>query len=189
MPDLTLSISTQDVIKRTKNWVDEIVIGLNLCPFAAKPFSENTIDYIVASNDSSGSPIEQHLHQLAGCFDRLDNSSEVETSLLIFADAYEQFDDYLELLHYSNLLLEDLNYAGIYQLASFHPHYLFEDSADDDASNFTNRSPYPMLHIIRENSLEKAIASYPDIDKVPENNIKKLRDIGYQEMQKKLDLL
>ena len=184
-----MSTSSEDVIRQTKNWVRDIVIGLNLCPFAAKPFNDNTIDYIVVSVQGEEPTIEQHLHQLANCFNKLDNAVDIETSLLIFADGYARFDDYLELLHLSNLLLEDLHYIGIYQLASFHPQYLFEDTEDDDVSNFTNRSPYPMLHIIREHSLEKAIASYPDIEMVPVNNIKKLQEIGLKEMQKKLKKL
>lgn len=184
-----MSTSSEDVIRQTKDWVNEIVIGLNLCPFAARPFNDNTIDYVVASVHGEELPIEQHLHQLANCFSKLDDVADIETSLLIFPDGYQQFDDYLELLHLSNLLLEDLNYSGIYQLASFHPQYLFEDTAEDDVSNFTNRSPYPMLHIIREHSLEKAIASYPDIEMVPVNNIKKLQEIGLKEMQKKLKKL
>lgn len=182
-----MTSSEQQVIQQTKSWVKDVVIDLNLCPFASRPFNDNTIDYIVASNLDEKPLIEQHLHQLADCFNRLDDTADIETSLLIFPEGYDQFDDYLELLHFSNLLLEDLNYAGIYQLASFHPAYLFEGSTEDDVSNFTNRSPYAMLHIIRENSLEKAIANYPDVELVPENNIKKLQDIGYKKMQQILN--
>ena len=165
------------------------MIGLNLCPFASQPFQNNSIEYAV----SSGNSTEQHLQQLADCFTRLDarinNSADIETSLLIYPEAYQKFDNYLELLDYANQLLEDLNYTGIYQIASFHPDYRFADSAENDASNFSNRSPYPMLHLIRESSLEKAIANYPNIEQIPENNIKKLREIGYQEMQAKLNKL
>ena len=182
-----MSNSTQDVIQQTKSWDNEIVIGLNLCPFAAKPFNDNTIDYIVASTDNDASQIEQHLHQLADCFKKLDDTADIATSLLIFPDGYNQFDDYLDLLDLSNLLLEDLNYSGIYQLASFHPQYMFDDTSEDDVSNFTNRSPHPMLHIIRETDLEKAIANYPDVEAIPENNIKKLEEIGFKKMQDKLE--
>ena len=181
-----MSTSTQNIIQQTKNWVNNIVIGLNLCPFAAKPFNDNRIDYIVADTHNDNPEIEQHLHQLADCFDKLDDSTEIDTILFIFPDSYNRFDDYLELLHLSNLLLEDLDYSGIYQLASFHPQYLFDDTTEDDVSNFTNRSPYPMLHIIREIDLEQAIANYPDIEQVPINNIKKLEEIGFEEMQNKL---
>lgn len=172
----------QTVIQHTKNWVGEVVIGLNLCPFAARPFEEDRIDYIVAQSDQT----EQHLQQLADCFSRLDKHSNIETILLILPQTYETFDDYLELLHLANLLLEELNYSGHYQLASFHPDYQFEASEVSDASNFTNRSPYPMLHVLREDSIEKAIHSYKNVDEIPQNNIKKLREIGYDKMQQTL---
>jgi len=178
--------TSQSVIQQTKNWLEKIVIGLNLCPFAAQPFQNDAIEYTVNTGDS----IEQHLQQLADCFarldDKLDDSTDIETSLLIYPEAYQKFDDYLELLDFANHLLDDLNYTGTYQIASFHPDYRFAGSTENDASNFSNRSPYPMLHIIRESGLEKAIANYPHVEQIPENNIRKLREIGYQEMQEKL---
>ena len=178
--------SEQHIIQQTKNWVKDIVIGLNLCPFASRPFNDNTIEYTVALKHDDNPLIEQHLYQLADCFNKLDETADIETSLLIFPEGYSDFDKYLDLLDIANQLLVDLNYSGIYQLASFHPDYRFEGSAEDDASNFTNRSPYPMLHLIREASLEQALANYPGIEQVPEDNIKKLREIGYQEMLAKL---
>ncbi len=131
--------------------------------------------------------MELDLQQLAACFNQLDESTDIETSLAIFPHGYQSFDDYLELLHLANLLLEDLNYTGVYQLASFHPEYLFAGSDKNDASNFTNRSPYPMLHLIREDSLERAIASYENIEQVPQDNINRLQAIGYQAMQQTLN--
>jgi hypothetical protein len=172
----------QTVVQQTKNWVEEIVIGLNLCPFAAQPFQKNAIEYSVVAGDSR----KQHLQKLANSFSQLDKDTDIETSLLIYPEAYQTFDDYLDWLDYANYLLEDLNYTGCYQIASFHPDYRFAGSTKNDASNFTNRSPYPMLHLIREKSLEAAIVSYPDIKQVPKNNIKKLQEIGFAEMRKRL---
>jgi len=177
-----MSTTSQQIIRRTKNWIDEIVIGLNLCPFAAKVISDDTLDYTIIEHQSS----EQHLHALADCFARLNETVSIETSLLIFPDAYKNFDDYLEFLLLANLLLEDLEYVGTYQIASFHPDYRFEATTEDDASNFSNRSPYPMLHILRESSVEQAIDNYKDIDDVPEINIKKLQKIGFEKMQRSL---
>jgi len=176
-----VSDSNQTIIQQTKNWVEEIVIGLNLCPFASQPFQNNIIEYTVITGGSK----EQHLQQLEDGFSQLDKSANIETSLLIYPEAYQIFDD-LDFLDYANHLLEDLNYTGTYQIASFHPDYRFAGSTEKDASNFSNRSPYPMLHLIRERSIEKVIPGYPNIEQVPENNIKKLREIGYQEMQRKL---
>lgn len=175
--------TVQNIIQQTKNWVNDVVINLNLCPFASQPFHSNGIEYTV----NCGNFLEQHLHQLAESFTKLDNEADIKTSLLIYPDAYKNFDDYLELLDLANHLLDDLNYTSIYQIASFHPDYRFADSAENDASNFSNRSPYPMLHLIRESSLEKALANYPNSEQIPEDNIKKLRAIGYKNMQDKLN--
>lgn len=177
-----MSVTEQSIIQQTQLWVKDIVIDLNLCPFAAHPFQQNSIDYQVVFGDST----EQHLQQLADNFHTLDTQPNIETSLLIYADAYSTFDDYLNWLDYANHLLEDLNYIGQYQLASFHPDYRFAGSSKDDASDFTNRSPFPMLHLLREKSLEDSIKNHPDIEQVPKDNIKKLQQIGFTEMQKKL---
>ena len=177
-----MTIPTQKIVQQTKNWVSEVVIGLNLCPFAAQPFNDNRIEYIVSHNDG----IEQDLQELAVCFSILENKVEVETILLIFPQAYKPFDNYLELLYLANLLLDDLNLSGIYQLASFHPEYHFEGSDLNDASNFSNRSPYPMLHILREKSVERAIKSYNHVEKIPEINVKNLQAIGFDVMQQTL---
>jgi len=177
-----LSTTHQNAIQQTRLWVEQVVIGLNLCPFASKPVKENRVAYIVASDAS----MERHLQQLADCFKQLDSSIDIETSLLIFPDSYPSFDDYLELLHLSNLLLDDLRYTGVYQLASFHPAYCFENSDVDDAANFTNRSPYPMLHIIRESSVENAVANFEGIEQLPERNVSTLRELGHRKMEKTL---
>lgn len=174
-----MTVSTQLAIQQTKLWINDVVIGLNLCPFAAPVVAKNLVNYNVVDGDD----IEQHLHQLADVLKTLDENNNIETSLIIFPQAYAVFDDYLDLLHLADLLVEDLSYSGVYQLASFHPDYLFEGSSEDDASNYTNRSPYPMLHLLRESSIEKAVGSYENIEGVPEKNIKRLREIGYKTMQ------
>ena len=169
----------QLVIQHTKNWIEQVVIGLNLCPFAAPVFKANRIAYLVMEDSDTAA----HLQRLAACLADLENTATIETSLLIYPETYGQFDDYLDFLEISNSLLQELNYTGSYQLASFHPDYLFESSTEDDASNYSNRSPYPMLHLLRERSIETAISSYPDVVRVPDNNIKKLRQIGLEKMQ------
>ena len=175
---ITVNTTHEKAIRQTKAWVEQVVIGLNLCPFASKPVNDNRVAYIAAGDAS----METHLQQLANCFKQLDSTFDIETSLLIFPESYTSFDEYLELLHLSNLLLDDLRYSGVYQLASFHPSYCFENSDENDAANFTNRSPYPMLHIIRESSVEKAVSGYKDIEQVPLRNVKTLRQLGYRKM-------
>jgi len=102
---------------------------------------------------------------------------------LIYAGAFADFDDYLDFLGLAEALLSDQGYEGIYQLASFHPDYSFEEAALDDAANYTNRSPYPMLHLLRESSLEQAIAHYPDPENIPERNIALTRELGLTKMK------
>ena len=178
-----MTVSNQSIIQHTKNWVSQTVIDLQLCPFASAPFKTNNIDYTVIP----GSDIAKHLHQIANSFSVLENDASIETQLLIFPDAYQGFEDYLDILYLANQMLEDLKYTGIFQLASFHPSYRFADSSETDAANYSNRSPYPMLHILREESLEKAIASHPDIEQIPMENTNRLNEIGYSKMQERLE--
>lgn len=171
--------SAQEVVQKTKHWMQNVVIDLNLCPFASQVFIQDQIQYtVIESNDT-----KQALYHLADTFEHLNNNKQTETSLLIFSQSYSNFDDYLTMLDLSNLLLDDLSYTGIYQLASFHPQYCFEDCNNNDAGNFSNRSPYPMLHILRESSVEKALTNYDNIEDVPQNNIKQLEEIGFEKMQ------
>lgn len=116
----------------------------------------------------------------------MDNNDNIETSLLIFPESLKDFDDYLDFLEIANALMHKQGYEGIYQLASFHPHYYFEGADENDAANYTNRSPYPMLHILREASLERALLNYPDPENIPGRNIKLTRELGLDVMQKLL---
>jgi len=171
------------VIEQTRHWLKDVVIDLNLCPFASRPFKQDRIHYQLLS----GKNIERHLQQIAGLFHLLDRNADIETALLVFPDSYHDFTDYLDLLGLANALLEDLEYSGIYQLASFHPNYHFEDSNSDDAANFSNRSPWPMLHLLRESSIGSAVSGLNQVHEIPEINIGKLRKLGFSALQKKLD--
>ena len=110
----------------------------------------------------------------------------MSTSLLVYSQALTNFDDYLDVLDRVNDLIIEAGLEGIIQLASFHPDYCFEGVEQDDVSNYTNRSPYPMLHFIREQSLAAALENYPNPDKIPDNNIKRLKDLGDREVQRLL---
>jgi hypothetical protein len=117
---------------------------------------------------------------------RLDENENIETTLLIYPKAFANFDEYLDFVEIAERLLEVEDYEGIYQLASFHPNYCFEGSNENDAANYTNRSPYPMLHLLREESLEKALETYPNPENIPENNIKLTRELGLQKLKETL---
>lgn len=171
------------IIKRIQKWVKNIVIGLYFCPFAKPVIDAEKARFIVICESS----LELCLQGLQNELEYLDANEKTETTLMIFPSGFESFDDYLELVGIADALLADLDYEGIYQVASFHPNYCFEGAKQDDPANYTNRSPYPILHLIREASLERALATTADPEKIPERNIKVARDKGLQEMQRLLD--
>lgn len=170
---------TDQIIKQTEQWLTSFIIHYNICPFAKREHDRQRIFYCVEESDS----IEQCLTTLIAECQRLDSQSGIETTLLIFPDQWSLFDDYLDFLTLAETLLIEQGYEGVYQLASFHPLYCFEGEEVDDSANYTNRSPYPMLHIIREASLERALQSYPNPELIPENNIKLTRKIGSEKIQ------
>jgi len=172
-------MNENEIIKQTRNWVEKVVIGLNFCPFAQREMINNRVRFAI----SDALNIEQALENLLQEIHFLEDNSGTETTLLIFPLAFTDFDDYLDLLDLANALIEDQGYEGIFQVASFHPNYQFADSAKDDAANFTNRSPYPMLHLLREESLELALENYPNPDTIPERNVKFAREKGLAHMR------
>lgn len=171
-------IEKKIVIDKTKQWILDVVIGCNFCPFAAREIKRNSIYYEVL-NDVT---VEKVLHSTIDMFYYLDKNEEKETSLLILNNCFENFIDYLDLLELVDQLLIENNYGGIYQVASFHPTYLFEGSNEKDPANYTNRSPYAMLHFLRENSISKAVDSYENIDEIPKKNIAFTHKKGLQYM-------
>ena len=168
------------IILQTKKWITEIVIGCNFCPFAAKEVKQNTIYYCVEYATS----IEHCLQTFIKECHRLDNDPGIETTLIIFPNAVPGFEDYLELLDLAEQLLEEQEYEGVYQVASFHPHYRFAGFTEDDAANYTNRSIYPMLHLLREESIEKVLEKYADPESIPERNIRFAHKKGLEYMRK-----
>lgn len=155
------------IIAQTKKWIIDVVIGCNFCPFANREVKRNSIAYEVVAAASNKLVLETLISSLQ----QLDENDTIETMLIILPDNFADFNQYLQLVDLAETLLEKENYEGIYQLASFHPDYLFAGSRNDDPANYTNRSPYPMLHILREESLSRAIDAYPDTEKIPAKNI------------------
>jgi hypothetical protein len=167
------------IVQQTKNWIIDVVIGCNFCPFAAKEIKRNAIHYEVLESPS----IEYILQAVSNQFNLLNNNPNIETSLLILPKGFSNFSVYLALVEKAEMLLHVENYDGIYQIASFHPQYLFAGTTNQDASNYTNRSPYPMLHFLREASVTKAVTAHLDIDKVPLENIAFTQAKGLNYMQ------
>jgi len=178
--DLSLIfMKTEQIIHHTQAWLTSFIIQYNICPFAKKEHDNGRIHYAV--DDSTD--IEHCLETVFDECHRLDNHSNIETTLIIFPNNLSQFEDYLDFLSLAESLLIDQNYEGVYQLASFHPLYCFEGANTNDPANYTNRSPYPMLHLIREASLESALKSFPNPEKIPQQNIKLTRELGLQKVQ------
>jgi len=163
----TPSVDESSVVLATKQWLEAVIIGLNFCPFAKKEFVNNTICY----HESKADQIKVALHELIEQCRYLQAHDELETTLIIYRDGFRGFERYLDLVDYGNDLLVDSGFEGVFQLASMHPEYCFDGEDYDDASNFTNRSPYPIIHIIREASMARVLSVYNEPEKIPENNI------------------
>lgn len=167
------------IIKETRHWIESIVIAHNFCPFIQHVFEQDRIAYhVIQPND-----IEECLYEVIQACKNLDSKPSIETSLLICPRQFEDFGQFLDFAALAEQLLSDQAYEGIYQLATFHPEYCFAETLADDPANYTNRSPYPMLHLLREESISMAADNNPDIDNIPECNIKTARDLGLEKMQ------
>ncbi|MCW3117880.1 MAG: hypothetical protein JWM28_1962, partial [Chitinophagaceae bacterium] len=160
-------------------WITDVVVGCNFCPYAAREIKRNSIHYEVVLSPTLKNCLEALLH----AFHQLDNETAIETLFLILPDTFASFEDYLQLVELSEKLLDKEGYEGIYQIASFHPQYLFAGSSPDDAANYTNRSPYPMLHLLREESVSRAIENYPYTENIPQKNIEFARNKGLAYMR------
>ncbi len=163
-------------LRHTRDWVERVVIGLALCPFAAQPFREEKIRWVCWPDKSVPEILEAFLEEVQ----MLDTHPEWETSLLILPGLAAAFDDYLDLLDMTEALLVQRGYEGIFQVASFHPEYRFEGHAEEDPANYTNRSPYPMFHLIREESITRALAHYSHPEQIPVRNKTLLRHMGLE---------
>lgn len=175
-------MTTEKHIQQTRKWIASFVIGLNLCPFAKKPFKENKIHYQVfdlAEEEALVMFLAEQLLYLKNI------STEIaETTVVIVPNLLHDFEDYLDFLEVAQELLVSLNLEGIIQIASFHPQYQFAETDADDVSNYTNRSPYPLFHLIREKSIEKAVSVYPNAKQIPQRNIKTLEDLQLDTVKK-----
>lgn len=165
--------SYENAIDETNQWIEKIVIKHQFCPFAAKPYFSHNIGYEVIIK----SELRRFADRFLKALHNLDQREKPETTLLVFPDSVEDFYDYLDLLADAEELLIDHDYEGIYQLASFHPHYQFAGTTPDDVTNKTNRSPYPIIQILREDSVTNALKDFPNPESIPERNMAKARAI------------
>ncbi len=175
--------NNDEIIQQTASWVERVVIGCGFCPFAASAFAKNSIHYEVVHSESK----EDALFRLLLECQRLDLQPELETTLVILPAQFDEFDDYLELVALTEGMLVAHGYEGVYQVASFHPEYLFAESTPDDPANYTNRSPYPMIHLLREVSVAKAVEGRTDVGQIPLVNVAFARRMGLEKMKRMRD--
>tara|TARA_R110001592_G_scaffold248308_1_gene510606 strand:- start:81919 stop:82473 length:555 start_codon:yes stop_codon:yes gene_type:complete len=163
------------------DWLKKIVIGLNFCPFARKPFESNQVRIICDEITEEDAILELVLTELI----RLEETeaSEIETTLIVLPKAYPDFHDFNSLLFVLNNVLGLEGFEGMFQIASFHPAYQFAGTETDDVENYTNRAPYPILHLLREESLSSALDHHPDPDGIPDKNIRYLKSLSEAQLK------
>lgn len=172
----------EEVIAQTKVWLERAVIGLNLCPFAKSVHIKNQIRYVVSlakTPEELAADLVAELEVLAEA-----NPEKIDTTLLIHPYVMQDFLDYNDFLEVADATVEELDLDGILQVASFHPEYQFEGTEFDDIDNYTNRAPFPTLHLLREESIDKAVAAFPEAEEIYEKNIQTLRALGHEGWKK-----
>ncbi|MSR82729.1 MAG: DUF1415 domain-containing protein [Candidatus Latescibacteria bacterium] len=169
-------MKTEEVIVATRMWLEQAVIGLNLCPFAKAVYVREQIRYSVSQAQDTGAllgDLERELVFLAQAA-----PEAVDTTLLVHPQVLTDFCEYNDFLALADAALENLGLEGVLQIASFHPAYQFAGTRADDITNYTNRSPYPMLHLLREASVNRAVAAFPEAQEIYQKNIKTMRRLG-----------
>ena len=168
-----------DAAALVRQWLEAVVIELNLCPFAGRELLNERVRFAVTAAATE----DELLNALQAELELLDADKNIETTLLIHPEVLCDFAAYNQFLDAADALVRYLELEGVYQIASFHPEYQFGGTEPDDVENFTNRAPYPLLHILREESLARAIADYPDVDGIPERNITLMKSMGEEQLR------
>ncbi|MGS1077659.1 DUF1415 domain-containing protein [Pseudoxanthomonas beigongshangi] len=171
-----------DPIARTRRWIERAVIGLNLCPFAKAVYIREQVRFVLSDATTPEALLEQLAEELVLLRDT--DPAQVDTTLIIHPDVLVDFLDYNDFLDNADAAVEALDLQGVLQVASFHPDYQFAGAAPDDISHYTNRSPYPTLHLLREDSVERAVAAFPDPDVIVERNVQTLDRLGHEGWRK-----
>ena len=165
------------VVLLTQRWLDRAVIGLNLCPFAKAVHVKGQIRYVVSNATSPEALVEDLLRELEFLAEA--SAELIDTTLLIHPQVMQDFLDFNDFLEVADGVVEELHLDGILQVASFHPQFQFENTESDDITNYTNRSPYPTLHLLREDSVDRAVAAFPEELEIASANIATLEKLGH----------
>jgi hypothetical protein len=174
-----------DPIAATRRWLERAVIGLNLCPFAKAVHAKGQVRFVLSDATTPETLLEDLAHELLVLRDT--PADEIDTTLLVHPQVLQEFLDYNDFLDTADALVSSLGLEGDLQVASFHPRYRFAGTAEDDIGNYTNRAPYPTLHLLREDSVSRAVAAFPDPDAIVERNIATLEALGIDGWRKLFD--
>ncbi|MCI4568409.1 DUF1415 domain-containing protein [Lysobacter sp. CFH 32150] len=174
----------EDAIGATRHWLERAVIGLNLCPFAKAVYAKQQVRFVLSMATTPEALLEELGNELVLLRDT--PAEEIDTTLLIHPQVLGEFLDYNDFLDDADALIEALELDGEIQVASFHPQYQFAGTDPDDIENCSNRSPYPMLHLLREDSVARAVEAFPDPDAIVERNLETLRRLGRDGWEKLL---
>ena len=175
------SSNTELIMREVGDWLNDVVIGLNLCPFAAKPMRNLQIKTFVSHAETEETLLQDILEQLLEL--ETTSSEKIDTTLVVVPDMLSDFYDYNLFIDWIEALLRQQNWQGIFQLATFHPNYCFGGTEPEDAENLTNRSPYPIFHLLREDSMEKVLKHYPNPESIPDKNIERVESLSEKEKQ------
>jgi hypothetical protein len=166
------------IVEATRRWLEKAVIGLNLCPFAKSVYVKEQVRYVVSHATTPEALLEELMNELQDLADT--DPEKVDTTLLIHPQVLGDFLDFNDFLDVADAALEDMQLDGELQVASFHPDYQFADTDPNDITNYTNRAPYPILHLLREDSIARAVEAFPDAAEIFEKNIETMEKLGHE---------
>ncbi|TWI69946.1 hypothetical protein IP91_01024 [Pseudoduganella lurida] len=172
------TVDQTTAIAATREWLEKAVIGLNLCPFAKAVHVKGQIRYVYSDADTPEALLELLMDELQFLADT--PAEQVDTTLIVHPHVLSDFEDYNEFLDVADAALEDMQLDGELQVASFHPDYQFADTGKNDIGNYTNRTPYPTLHLLREESVERAVEAFPEAEAIFERNIETMEQLGHE---------
>ncbi len=167
-----------------RRWLERAVIGLNLCPFAKAVYVKNQVRLVISDASTERALLEQLGEELALLRDT--PADQIDTTLLVHPQVLQDFLDYNDFLDQADAMVDVLDLEGVLQVASFHPDYQFAGTQPDDAENLTNRAPYPALHLLREDSISRAVEAYPEPDAIIERNVATMQELGIEGFRKLL---
>ena len=172
-----MDLTDEQVLQQTRHWLEKAVIGLNLCPFAKAVYVKNQVRLVVSHARHADDLLEELDRELALLV--ASPAEEIETTLLIHPTLFEDFLDFNDFMEIAEGVVDEHELEGVIQLASFHPKFQFDGTELDDIGNYTNRAPFAMLHLLREESIERAVQAFPRPDAIFEENIKTLEKLGH----------